>query len=174
MPNLRKILLTGPHVSIAEMTLEDQPHFQRWLSESAELRQLINDKRVPTMDDQLNWFARVQQPDRRMFSLLVGDTLIGNAGFVDIDPVAKTAVFRITIGDSMHHGKGYGTEATRLVLQYGFDEMDLSQVSLSVVTTNPRAKRTYEKVGFVAKGEPCHDGTLTMVLDRHTFLNSIP
>ena len=89
MPNLRKILLTGPHVSIAEMTLEDQPHFQRWLSESAELRQLINDKRVPTMDDQLNWFARVQQPDRRMFSLLVGDTLIGNAGFVDIDPVAK-------------------------------------------------------------------------------------
>ena len=60
------------------------------------------------------------------------------------------------------------------MLQYGFDEMDLSQVSLSVVTTNPRAKRTYEKVGFVAKGEPCHDGTLTMVLDRHTFLNSIP
>ncbi len=175
MPTPRRIVLSGEHVVVAEMTLDDQSQFQRWLSENAELRALIDDQRVPTMEDQLKWFARIQQPDRKMFSLVTfpGHELIGNAGFADMDPAEKMALFRITIGSTGHHGKGLGTEATMLVLQYGFDELDLRRIRLEVLPSNARAIRSYEKAGFVAEDGPLVHGKLRMAVDRHSFLDRI-
>lgn len=144
------------------MTEADQPFFQQWLAGNPTLRLLINDHRVPTLEDQMKWFVRVQQPDRKMFSLIRvrDDELLGNGGFVNIDAQTKSAVFRITIGNPVGLDNGYGTEATRLILQYGFETMGLQTISLEVLKSNPRAIRTYEKVGFV----PLTDGTDTDIL----------
>ncbi len=174
----RTVLLSGVHVAFAEMTLEDQQYFQQWLASSPDLRTQIDDHRIPTMEDQLQWFARTQQPDRKMFSIIANadKALIGNAGFVDIDPIHKTAAFRITIGNAEYQGKGLGTEATALTLQYGFDELDLQQVTLKVLQTNARAIRTYEKAGFIplpSSGDT-ESARLTMTIDRHNFLSRIP
>jgi RimJ/RimL family protein N-acetyltransferase len=45
-----------------------------------------------------------------------------------------------------------GTEATRLIVGYGFEMLRLHRISLEVYAFNPRARRAYEKVGFVAEG----------------------
>ena len=56
--------------------------------------------------------------------------------------------------------RGLGTEAVRLMLAYGFERLHLHRVSLQVFAFNPRARRVYDKVGFVAEGvlrEVLHD-----------------
>lgn len=149
----RDIISGGERIALARMTEEDQPSFHAW-QQNPELRRLIDDPRVPTMDDQLRWFARAQEPDRRMFSLvtLPEHRLIGHGGFVDIASQKRTAQFRITIGDPEAWGQGYGTEATRLVLRYGFKELGFMQIWLRVRNDNTRAIRSYEKVGFQRAG----------------------
>lgn len=48
--------------------------------------------------------------------------------------------------------RGLGTEAVRLVVGYGFGRLGLHRIALEVFSFNPRARRAYEKVGFVAEG----------------------
>ncbi len=58
----------------------------------------------------------------------------------------------IDIGDRAEWGKGYGTDAMRVMLRYAFTELNLRRVSLNVFEYNPRAVRSYEKAGFVVEG----------------------
>ena len=58
----------------------------------------------------------------------------------------RRARFGIFLGD--RHGRGLGTEATRLVLDWGFNMLGLANVLLEVLTDNERAIRAYERAGF--------------------------
>jgi RimJ/RimL family protein N-acetyltransferase len=58
----------------------------------------------------------------------------------------------IGIGESDHWGKGFGSDAMRVLLRYGFLELGLHRVSLNVFSYNERAIRSYQKVGFVVEG----------------------
>jgi RimJ/RimL family protein N-acetyltransferase len=165
----RTIILSGKHVALAGMTAEDQPHFQAWLSGNAELRALIDDHRVPTLEDQHKWFERSKQPDRKMFSIITvpQHDLIGNGGFVNIDPAKKEATLRITIGHVQSLGKGWGSEATGLLIKHAFQSMGLERIVLKVLKTNARAIRAYEKNGFQAAGDdPDNAATLLMTLSK--------
>jgi RimJ/RimL family protein N-acetyltransferase len=48
--------------------------------------------------------------------------------------------------------RGLGTEAVRLLVGYGFEQLGLHRIELEVYSFNPRARRAYEKVGFVVEG----------------------
>ena len=71
-------------------------------------------------------------------------------GILKIHRVARE--LGIVIGDPGDWGHGYGTEATQLVLDYGFNEMKLHRIELLVLDFNNRARRVYEKLGFVVEG----------------------
>lgn len=83
------------------------------------------------------------------------------------------------IGQPEDWGKGYGTEALQLVVEYAFEMLNLHRLSLSVFEYNPRAIRAYEKVGFVHEG--CQPesvrrngrwwGTLSMGLLRSEWID---
>ena len=75
-------------------------------------------------------------------------TLIGETLLRDIDHRHGTAEFGITIGRKDYWGRGYGTEATRLVLDYGFRFLNLYNILLMTTNYNPRAQRAYAKAGF--------------------------
>ena len=64
-----------------------------------------------------------------------------------------SALFRIVIGEKDVWGRGYGTEATRLVVEEAFDAMGLSAVRLEVFRHNARAIAAYKRVGFQVTGE---------------------
>lgn len=168
----REIILSGQRIALARMTSEDQPMFCEWL-QSDELRSLIDDHRIPTLKDQMQWFTRIQQPDRQFFSLLTlpDHCLIGNAGFVDIDSEKQEATLRITIGDPDQRGKGFGTEAVQLLVRYASEVFGWRRVNLKVVQTNVRAIRSYEKAGFILDGEHLQNGKTicTMTLDLSTL-----
>jgi len=87
---------------------------------------------------------------------LAEDRLIGQAGLWVDGWTHSHAWLGIHIGERDYWGKGYGTDAIRLILRYGFVELSVHCVSLSVLATNARAIRAYEKTGFVVEGRTRH------------------
>ncbi|MCL2003771.1 MAG: GNAT family N-acetyltransferase [Oscillospiraceae bacterium] len=84
--------------------------------------------------------------------LLEGDILIGHISLHDIDHLNRNAFLGIFIGEATHRGKGYGTEAIRLVLGYGFKTLNLNNIMLSVHADNNAAIACYKKAGFREAG----------------------
>ena len=82
----------------------------------------------------------------------LGGRCIGTAGFHQICETDKSARYRIGIFDTVYHGMGIGTTATKLLLKYGFETMYLHRIDLKVLEYNHRAIRCYEKCGFQQKG----------------------
>lgn len=80
------------------------------------------------------------------------DQLIGFVDLSGIDATARSAWTGIGIGESQHWGKGYGTDAMRLLLRYAFDTLNLHRVNLNVFEYNPRGYRSYIKCGFQEEG----------------------
>ena len=89
-----------------------------------------------------------------MFAIrtLADDRLIGFVDMDGFDWVAGSAWVGIGIGEPEYWGKGYGTDAMRIILRYAFVELNLRRVALNVFEYNPRAIRSYEKAGFVHEG----------------------
>jgi diamine N-acetyltransferase len=84
-------------------------------------------------------FAIYELPDLRP---------IGTANIRDFTNRNRTAEFGITIGEEDCRGKGYGTEATILILDYAFTVLGVHNVWLDTAAYNERAIRTYARAGF--------------------------
>ena len=81
-----------------------------------------------------------------------GNRLIGSCAFSQLDADNGSALFHITIGEHDCWGKGYGGEATALMVDHAFSALNLHRVALSVFAFNERAIRAYLRVGFVDEG----------------------
>ena len=106
--------------------------------------------RLPSLEHETQVNAQFSEGKGTLFAVyeLEKLTMIGEAGLSDVNYLHGRATFGITIGRKEYWGKGYGTEATRLVLDYGFRFLNLYNISLSTFSFNTRAIRAYEKAGF--------------------------
>jgi RimJ/RimL family protein N-acetyltransferase len=101
------------------------------------------------------WVASRQEHDDRADFAIVrneDDVVLGEVVLNDYDPDDAVCNFRIGLRGPEVFGRGYGTEATGLVLDYAFDTVGLHRVELEVYEFNPRGQRCYEKAGFVREG----------------------
>ncbi|WP_042386828.1 GNAT family N-acetyltransferase [Streptacidiphilus melanogenes] len=108
----------------------------------------------------LDWYTtRNAQPDRLDLAVVDRATgrCVGEAVLNEWQPGNQSCNFRILLGTA-GRDRGLGSEATRLIVGYGFERLGLHRVSLTVYGHNPRGRRAYEKVGFV------HEGTRREVL----------
>lgn len=111
---------------------------------------------VPTEVDERthDWYgSRSEQNDRLDLGIVNNATgeLVGEVVLNERDVDANSCNFRTLIG-SADRGRGLGTEAARLILGYGFEQLGVHRISLDVFAFNPRAKRVYEKIGFLVEG----------------------
>ncbi len=87
---------------------------------------------------------------------------VGSVYFRDIDKEHKKAEYGIFIGEDSAVGKGLGSEAARMAVEYGFEKLMLHKIFLRVFADNLGAIRSYEKAGFVKEGyfkdDVCIDG----------------
>ena len=90
----------------------------------------------------------------KMFAvrLLENDDLLGNIGFNSVDLLNRTATIGIMLGNPNYQRKGYGIEAVKLILDYGFSFLNLRNISLSVFEYNEAAYNLYKKAGFKEVG----------------------
>jgi RimJ/RimL family protein N-acetyltransferase len=81
-----------------------------------------------------------------------GGVHIGSIGLHYVIPENRKAHLGIMIGDKAHWSRGYGTDAMLTLLRFGFDEMNLHRIDLSVDADNAGAIACYRKCGFVEEG----------------------
>jgi RimJ/RimL family protein N-acetyltransferase len=152
-------LLTG---DLIRLTAEDPQiyaeTFSRWGRDSEYTRLLDNDPaRMPSITKTKEWFEKFSEKEQvnETFFLvrsLEGNTLIGFVGLFGIEWNHGDAWVGIGIGDRQYWGKGYGTDAMRVILRYAFTELNLHRITLGVFEYNSRAIRSYEKAGFIIEG----------------------
>ena len=80
------------------------------------------------------------------------DKLIGTVGLEEFNWVERSAVLGIFIGDKEYRSNGYGTEAIKLLLEYGFKYLNLHSIRLELLAVNERAHKCYLKCGFKDTG----------------------
>jgi len=107
-----------------------------------------------TAAQEREWIREVlSRPSEKRFAIcLIGtDEYIGNVQLTGI--TKNEAEFHIFIGAKKYWGRGYGTAATRLGLDFAFESLNLKRVLLEVKKSNVSAIRAYEKAGFTDTGD---------------------
>lgn len=77
---------------------------------------------------------------------------IGTVSLHNIDWLSRSCIFGIAIHAKDNWGKGFGTQATELLIEFAWKSLNLRRIELSVHEFNERAKHVYEKIGFVEYG----------------------
>lgn len=146
----------GKVIRLRAYCKEDAKLAQTYLND-AETRSFLAPN-VPfpyTLGDEESWVASqgVGSKDYNFaIETLDGDRYIGGCGLVDLDWKNRHSKVGIFIGDKTLWGKGYGTDAMNVLLDFIFNEMGLLKVMLDVYDFNKRAIKSYEKSGFVVEG----------------------
>lgn len=136
----------------------------KWSRDTEYWRLLASEAaRVFSVKDSQEWLKKEleqEKPDQFSFTIHAreDDRLIGMIGLDGIQWNHGEAFVGIGLGEREYWGKGYGTDAMRVILRYAFTELNLRRVSLDVFEYNPRAIKSYEKAGFRYEG--CMRGML--------------
>lgn len=77
---------------------------------------------------------------------------IGGCGIQSVNWLVRTATVGIMIGDKNYWGKGYGTDAMKVLMKFIFDDMNIRKIKLGTFSFNERAIKCYKKCGFIVEG----------------------
>ncbi len=149
-------MLFGKGVRLRAMERDDLPTFVRWFNDPEVRRFLLMYEPMSHVKEE-RWFeSTLDRRDEFLYAIEVneGDAWvhIGNLGLHRVDWRNRTAGFGIVLGERDYWCRGFGTEATRIMLRFAFEELNLHRVELETYSFNPRAQRCYEKVGFRREG----------------------
>ena len=94
------------------------------------------------------YFDTNSAADRMLFAIMVGDQIVGECKLKNIDLQKRECSMGIHLQNDVVKGKGYGTQAERLILQYAFEELGMIAVNADAALKNSRSQHVLEKVGF--------------------------
>ena len=147
-----KPTLTGALVDLRPVREEDAAGLA---AVEPETLRLTGTHTTHSMEALRAWYrSRAEHNDRLDVSIIERSTesWVGEVVLNDLDPVNRLCSLRILIAAVANYGRGFGTEATTLVLDHAFNAVGVHRVELEVYRFNPRARHVYEKVGFVYEG----------------------
>jgi RimJ/RimL family protein N-acetyltransferase len=143
--------MEGEQVVLGPRRRELLPLYLKWVNDFVVTRALEVGLGPITMQAEEAWYERTAKDERNVgFTIYERATMrpIGNTGLHEVDYLHGTATFGIAIGETDCWGKGYATEVTRLMLDYGFTALGLHNILLTVFSYNERAIRVYLRAGF--------------------------
>jgi RimJ/RimL family protein N-acetyltransferase len=156
LPFLTHSLLRGERVYLNPVVRSDCTIMARWTEDMEYARLLRRSEAFPsTAEDLEGWIFRDHGHDEEYhFAIRTtdGDKLVGACSLNRVVRQARHCMFWIGIGDPASRGKGLGSEALKLLLQWCFLEMNLNRVGLEVMIYNTRAIAVYERLGFQHEG----------------------
>ena len=141
--------LVGERLYLSPINLEDIDKYTEWINDLEVAINLGNAAAVFNQEKEKEMLEKLIEEGQH-FAIIDKslDELIGGCGLFDLDKIHKTAEFGVFIGNKDYWNKGYGTEAIKLLIDYGFNILNLHNISLSVYSFNKRAIRCYQKLGF--------------------------
>jgi RimJ/RimL family protein N-acetyltransferase len=146
-------MLTGPTVELAPMSESDvTPEYVSWLNDPETFRYL-GTKFGQTESSVRAYVARVTAPNVLCRILRREDGAhVGNIALHMFDTVHRHAELGIIVGAAQARGRGYGREACSLLIQFGFDHLNLHKITAGTVVENVPMARAFTRLGFVVEG----------------------
>ncbi len=151
-------MLKGDKVIIRPVKRSDIEYFLKWFNDPEVIQYLGLYVPMTEMAEEkfIEDLGSAAAGTRVMFVIeTVVDTdnkPIGSIGLSNIHPKDYHAVFGIAIGEKDYWSRGYGTEATRLIIHYGFEQLNLHRITSSAISFNERSLRLHLRVGFKEEG----------------------
>lgn len=146
----------GEKIRLREYKKEDIKLAQEYVNDS-EIKKLLNPG-IPflyTYEDEEKWYENLSaSKDTYNFAIetLEDKKYIGGCGINEVDWKNSYVVVGIFIGDKDYLGKGYGTDAMKVLMNFIFEQMNIHKIKLNVFSFNKRAIKSYEKCGFKVEG----------------------
>ncbi len=146
--------LIGERIYLSPLNSNDAEKFTEWLNDFETTDYIGKSDSVMTVDEERKFLERELNPNARCFVIvtLENDEAIGTVSLEKISGIHRTAALGIFIGNKDYRDKGYGTEAIKLVLDYGFNYLNLNSIRLDLMEFNERALKCYQKCGFKEYG----------------------
>lgn len=143
--------LPGDDVTLRTIEEEDLEFLHTQINDPAIWRPIGRSKPL-NAEQEREFFENVVCNDDEIHLLIAVDsTPIGTIGLHSIDREARKAEIGYWIAPE-HHERGYGTEATELLVGYGFDQFGLHRIAARVFEFNDASRRLLESVGFTEEG----------------------
>ena len=147
-------MYSGSLVRLRAPEQADVPAFHRWFNDRG-VTATFGGRYPVTMAMERDWVAANGASSFATGAHFAVETLagelVGSCGLFKADPEDRTAELGLIIGEQERWGRGYGTEAVRLICRFGFEEMNLHRIGLLVFAHHAPARRVYEKAGFVVE-----------------------
>lgn len=146
--------IEGERIYLSPVNIDDAEIYAKWLNDRKVTDGIHNTSRVMGIENEREWLQNTLSKGRFIFSIVLkeNDTLIGNCGFADCNLIDRIGTLGIFIGEEEYRNNGYGAEALKLLLDYGFNILNLHNISLGVFSFNERAIACYKKIGFKEYG----------------------
>jgi RimJ/RimL family protein N-acetyltransferase len=150
----QQVVLTGARVRLRPFAEGDLDVLHAMLHEPVG-RRLTGTIQEFTREDSDAWYrSRGQDPARLDLAIadLTSDRCIGEVALMDLEPPNRRCSFRIGLTAPDVYGRGFGTEATTLLLDHAFVDLGLHRIELEVFAFNGRARHVYDRLGFRGEG----------------------
>jgi RimJ/RimL family protein N-acetyltransferase len=150
-------MLRGERVQVRAVELADLPSLHDWWADPAHWHEMAEPARLLSFEAVEDWYDaerdRVDLQEGR--TLAIADSaggILGTIQYGRIDPRDRACEIGMFLGKGEDRGKGYGSEALRLLLAFLFGDLGVHRASLQVHPDNAAAIRCYEKMGFASEG----------------------
>ena len=145
--------LVGERIYLSPRNSEDVEQFTEWLNDFNTTDYIGRSGASVTLDTEKEYLSRVSKDTATFVIVTLEDNkMIGTVSLEQIDDINRNATLGIFIGDKDYRDNGYGAEAIRLILEYGFRYLNLHNIKLDLMEFNERALKCYKKCGFKESG----------------------
>ncbi len=146
--------IVGDRIYLSPRNSEDIEIFTKWLNDFQVTDYTGRSSQMVTLNGEKEYLEQPQKQDAVYFVIVTldNDKMIGTVSLEKIDYLNRNATLGIFIGEEDYRNNGYGTEAICLILEYGFNYLNLNNIDLKVMEFNPRAIECYRKCGFKEMG----------------------
>ena len=145
--------LVGERIYLSPRNSEDVEQFTEWLNDFNTTDYIGRSGASVTLDTEKEYLSRVSKDTATFVIVTLEDNkMIGTVSLEQIDDINRNATLGIFIGDKDYRDNGYGSEAIRIILEYGFRYLNLHNIKLDLMEFNERALKCYKKCGFQENG----------------------
>ena len=146
--------IDGERIYLSPLCIDDAQTYTKWLCDRSVSDGIMATSKMYNVENEKTWITNNLENGDYSFAIILkdDDKLIGNCSIMKYNSISRTAELGIFIGEEEFRNKGYGQEALKLLLEYGFNILNLHNIDLGVFAFNERALACYKKIGFKEYG----------------------
>lgn len=150
-------ILTGDRIILREYRKDDLPYMRKWVNDIEITKYLSHIFLYPhTLNTTESFLNSILEGNSGIKGFIIAhkatEEYIGQIDLIKIDWINRIGTLGIVIGSREYLGKGYGTEAIKLIQKFAFNSLNLNKLDLEVRDYNERAIKCYKKCGFQEEG----------------------